>query len=305
MNKIFCALGLLLLACGSAQADGHSFTLQFNPPEMTYDLTVKTTKIQDMGPYGVQTDKGVSQSKVSVKKTSEGFAVVSQPISMLMTRNGQELEDPSRPILLQSQITYRLGPTGQLLTVEGYHDLVAKLQATLPPEARAMGAAIFNEETLIRRDTAEWQGRIADLIGRTLKVGDTWSGEYDFTLPTGGSIRYYSVGRVKEAVPCEGKKTECLRIEFKYNSDAGALSEMMGTVIQTAAGAQPLDVNTAIAKPKVDGEGSRLIDPSTMLIREETLIRTVTLNMSMPDGTIVPAKMTETKEYAYKYPEGK
>lgn len=286
----------------SRATDERSFTMTFNPPEMTYDLIVKSTKVRDMGDYGMQTDKGSSQSRITVDKTPEGFTVTSKPTAMALSRNGETIEDPSQQIILDSQIVYKLGPDGHLLTIEGYGDVVERLQSSLPVEVRAAAAQLFNESALVERDTAEWHGRIGDFIGKTLKAGEAWAGEYEFPLPTGGMVHYYSVGRVKEVVPCGSARKECLKIEFKYNSDAKAVGEMMGTVLRTASGEAPLDVDTSVTQPQIDGEGTRLIDPSTMLIYEETVVRTITMNMTLPNGSVLPTKMTETKEYTYQYP---
>ncbi|HWM93254.1 MAG TPA: hypothetical protein VN493_21000 [Thermoanaerobaculia bacterium] len=135
-----------------------------------------------------------------------------------------------------------------------------------------------------------WAGRISDFTGQSFELGSSWTAEVPFALPSGEEIQFYTRTEIAEKVRCGDK--DCVRIRFRYDSDASAMGAKIGqSVSEIAKGVGGPEVQ--IKKMTFTGGGERLIDPATMLIYSETLERT--MNM---EGMGIS---TEKREYTFDY----
>lgn len=297
--RVIFASAILGVSCF---AFAEELTFRFNPPDRaTYIETVKTTRVKDMGSFGNTTDVGETSAKITIQRTSDGYEVEVTPLSMTMSRNGQVVNNPTTLVLLDTIVRYKLDSDGRLLTIRGYETVLDRMQQVLPPAAVQALGAVFGEEALIKKETAEWNGRIGSFLGQRAKVGDVFTGTEAFPLPTGGTVAYYSVTEIAEETKCGGEH-DCVRIRFTYNTDAETLGQTVGTVlsdVSKAVGAS--DVAPGISGVEIIGSGERLIDPRAMLIYSETRIRTIKMLMDVPGQARVPTTMQETKEYSFAY----
>jgi hypothetical protein len=160
-------------------------------------------------------------------------------------------------------------------------------------------SSVLNEETLKKRDAAEWNGQIGKFIGRTVSLGDSWASVDSFPLPSGEIIAFYSVTRFPEQAKCGDR--DCLKLQFNYNSDASALSRLVNQNLAKLLGLPADSLPPTPSAAKISGFGERLIDPHTMLIYSETVERTLTAKTNMPGQGDVDMTQTEKREYKYDY----
>lgn len=288
------ALTFLLLPV-LAWSDAESVTFRFAPPDgTTFVQTLVTTKTTEIGSQK-QTDATRSKVRLRFEKKPQGYILTGTPLSMTLERNGQAVENPLLDVLSQTVITYRIDPQGNLVAVQGYGEFQDRLFKTLPPQAVQALSKVVNEEAMVAREKAEWAGRIGDFSGNTLELGSSWTSASPFDLPSGEQIRFYTRTDVVGKERCGAR--DCVRIRFRYDTDAsalGAVAQKMVREVAAAAGA-PRDSTEAVkvGRMGLSGGGERLVDPATLLVHAETLERTIT----MEGG----ATVRETREYSFEF----
>jgi hypothetical protein len=303
-SLLFRTIFAILTACAPfAYAAGAAppFTFRFNPPDgTTYVQTLRTNKTTSLGTLGTRTDVIESRTKVVIAKSPRGYSLVARPLSATMTRDGKKVDNPIFSALSEVVTTYELNPHGQILAVLGFDTLLSKMKASLPPNAPQALSSVFSEEALITKEKAEWNGRIGSFVGRKARIGDVWTSTDRYNLPTGGSIEFYSATKIAGKAKYRGR--DCVRVQFAYNSDAGALKSFTGKILKDLARSmKAATVRLGAGSASITGGGERLIDPATMLIYSETLTRTIKLPMVVPGQGTLPATVQEKRAYRFDY----
>lgn len=289
------------IPCIVFEAIAQEFEFRFNPPDgIAFVQTSKITKIKDLGPLGKQTDETESKTKVVIKKTPSGYSAIFTPISATMSQDGKKVDNLILSLLQDIVVTYEVDAKGQLKTISGFDTLEKKIKETFPPEAVESLSTVINEQTMINKEKAEWNGRIGSFVGSRVNLGDVWTSTDEFALPKGGTVTFYSTTKVADKVKCG--TWDCLQIQFSYNSDAKALKDFIGKVASDIAeAANSPKPKPEISEVEIDGGGERLIDPNTMLIYSETLTRTMKIPMEVPGQGKVMTTMQEKREYTFDY----
>lgn len=295
-------LGIMWVLPLLGSAAQERFQFRFAPPDgVSYIEAVTLTKVRELGQGRMQTDVAQAETNVTIKKTPSGYNVVGVPSSLRMTRNGTKVEGAFVTAPLGATITYELDKNGQIQKVTGYKELVRRLVQSLP-QAAASVSSVLNEETMVRKDVAEWNGRIGNFVGREVQIGDVWTSSDEFSLPTGDVITFHSVTHIAGKEQCG--TLDCIRVRFAYHSDADALKDYVAKVlgdVANRAGVKPPGMKPGRAGVLLEGSGERVVDPATMLIYSERYQRTLKLPMRIPgQGEIVTA-LHETKEYRFDY----
>lgn len=276
-------------------------TFNFNPPDgLIYYQTQITTKITTMGSSEKRTDITESKSKIEVKKTSKGYSITATPLAAIMTRNGEEVNNPVLSLLQNLSIVYEADEQGQLTSIKGFDKLSEILKASFPQHVVEQLSTLLNEEALVNKETAEWNGRIGDFAGAQVSIGDVFTSVSEFPLPTGESVKYYTATKIEEKAHCGNHN--CVKIAFSYNSNPEALKEFVGDAIQDIAqSAGKSDVNFSLSQVEITGEGERLIDPTTMLIYSELIKRNMQMEMEVPGQGKLPTTQIEERKYIFEY----
>ena len=135
-------------------------------------------------------------------------------------------------------VTYDVDPRGQVRAIRGYGEVLEKIKATLPPAVVQAMPSALNEEAMVHREIAEWNGRVGSFVGQTGRIGESGTATSEFALPTGGTVAFYTVTTFAETVRVGGR--ECVRIRFAYNTNPEALKPLIGkafdeeTLLRTA-----------------------------------------------------------------------
>lgn len=291
------ALMILISSSGAAQ----EFTFRFNPPDgISFVETSKLTRITDTGTLGKRTDVSETETRVTIRRTPTGYTVTHGPISAVMTRDGKKIENPVAALLLETEFSYELDSEGYIQDIRGFDVMIEKMKRVFPPAVFNALAPILNEEALVNKEVAEWNGQIGGLIGRTARLGEAWTSSDDYALPSGEVIRFYTVNRFAEWVKHGAR--DYVRMVFYYDSDPeglrGFLDETVGEMMEAAGvtGEKP-----QFSGVKLVGEGERLIDPATMLMHSETVSRTITFESDTPGLGRTTTVVFETREITFDY----
>lgn len=295
---------LLPLLARPVQAEPEKVTFRFAPPDgTTFEQILATTKTTDLGAQGKRTDVTRATVRLRFDKTADGYTLTGTPVSMTMHRDGQKVENPLFDILGSLTFTYRLDADGNIRAIEGYDVLADRLRKAFPDEATFQALSkVLNAEAMVAREKEEWSGRISSFSGGTYEIGSKWTTESPFALPDGETITFYTVTELVGQEKCGDR--DCVRIRFRYDTDASALGKLAGEVASDAAkavGSEGGEIK--MSKSKITGAGERVIDPATMLIYSESLERTMQMEMATPGG-MVPVTQSEKREYTFDYSAG-
>lgn len=295
------ALAAILFALVSVTF-AEEITFKFNPPDsISFIQNLKSTRSTEMGAMGKRDEVTESSVQIVMSKTADGYNLIATPISVSTTMNGQPVDNPILALLQNAVVTYNIDKDGQIISITGYEKLIDIMKSSFPEQVWESISSYLNPEALANKDAAEWNGRIGSFIGRSAKIGEAWPAVTDsFTIPNGGTIRFYSTTKVTEKTKCGNG--DCVRVRFSYNTDPRALFEFMGNAANDLAkvvgdSTFSLDVSGGT----ITGSGERLVDPQTMLIYSETIERSISTKMTMPGQGEMPITQSEKREYLFDY----
>ncbi len=300
-NKVFILFSILMLfAINSHAGEAGSITFSFAPPDgTTYIQKLTTTREKQTGSAAAQHDESVSTTRISIKKTPEGWDIIAKPETAVMKRNGAVVHGPMIAILSEITVVYKLGHDGVLKDLEGYEEVEKAIKSQFPPGFAKKIAPLLNSDVLKKREMAEWTGRVDFFLGKTVVPGDEWEYEAPFSLPNGLSVNYNVKTRFGDLQPCGNAR--CIKIEQEFKSDDASLPDAAHQLIKSAAEESGKSATT-IKKTgsSIKGRVMRLIEPATMLIHEEVVERTIHMKIQTPGGA-TPVKITRKRNYTYKY----
>lgn len=296
-HRRFLPFAAVVWAAALTPAWAQPIQFQFNPPGgAVFEQTSTRTRTLET-PSGPRTDVSETKSRETVSKTADGFAIKSKFIHSTISRNGQPIANPISAAMEGLEVTFTVGKDGQLREIKGFSGIIDAVKAKFPGPVAQMMIPLFNEDSLIQRERAEWDGRYGGFVGKSAEIGDVWVGEDEYPLPTGGTAKFYSATTFDSLVECGGR--ECVLIKFHYDSSSEDLAKLVGEVangLAQAAGAASgvVQLTSAI---DITGSGRRVVDPSTMIIQSERIERTIKLEMDIAGQGPQPATMHEIREY--------
>lgn len=287
----------------SENTEGIVFT--FAPKDgATYTEKLITTTEKQLGPAGTQLDESVITTRIKVKRTEDGWDMISQPVEAVMKRNGQRIDDPIAKILAELTVTYKLDCDGNLLDIEGLEKVTKAVSAKFPPQIVEQLSAILNPDLLKQREASEWNGRIGDYLGKKVTLGEVWEYDVPFTLPNGTNLNYKIKTHFTGMVSCGD--SSCIKIEQSYDSNPEGIGEYAYETVSNVAESVKEGAKEVVPKinddnSSINGKIIRIIDPKTMLIYKEELERTMCMEMEMPGSGFVPTKLIEKRIYEFDY----
>ena len=83
-------------------------------------------------------------------------------------------------------LRYQVDRGGRLLGITG-PDVTDQLVKLFPEPVSTVLRRMFTREALLAKSKAEWDARYADLIGRELRVGDSFDWTSEFQSPNGAT----------------------------------------------------------------------------------------------------------------------
>ena len=262
---------LLFAAAASAE---EPITFRYAPPPDTrFVEVVHTTTTTELVGTARQQSEMVTRTAIDIARMDQGFRITNRPVSAEMFRDGRAVSDPILTALLDVVVVYRVSDEGKLLAIEGFEGLEEKLGSTLP-------AGTLKPESIMASGTAEWNGRIGNLAGRTVSLGEVLVGKSVLPLPKGEKLEYEVHTEIARREPCG--QNSCVVVATRYQNE---LEE--GGEKKTEA--------------SMRGKGERVLDPGTMLIYREVVERTLEATGEIPGRGKVTTRSIERREYSYEY----
>jgi hypothetical protein len=276
-----CAWIALLGGAGLAGAE-ESVTFRWAPRDGSHyvlESVLRQTK-QIVGEQP-QTSATIMRTAISIERNGDGYTTTARPVSVRIERNGQEVSDPVMEALQDVVLVYRIDADGRLKHVDGFENLEDRLREKFPDEVvKSLGPAL-DENILVRQEQAEWSGRYMDFVGESVTIGDEWKGKAPLTLPSGERIEYKVVTSFPRLLPCGAQS--CVEVRTTYAADTLEVGE-------------DGDGKGAI----VNGEIVRVIEPDTMQIHSESVLRRLETFFQMPGGKHVRGVLEEERDLVYE-----
>ncbi|MBN2419941.1 MAG: hypothetical protein JXL81_11185 [Deltaproteobacteria bacterium] len=257
-----------------------------------------------MSPTDIQMDDTLSVTRVTCKKTADGWDIESQPLSRTIMRNGKEIKNPLLDLLSGFIITYKIDKDGYLKDIKGYEKVAEAARSQYPAEVVEGISSMLDIDAIKQREEAEWNGRIGDYLNKEFSIGDVWEFETPYILPNGVKLTYRVKTRFKELVM--HKNIKCVLIEQAYDSTGEGISDLINDVAQSVTTAEEdnkkdMSLNESRITSLIKGKVTRLVDPATMNIYKEDAERIIHMEMDMPEAGQIPVKIIETRSYEYEY----
>lgn len=199
-------------------------------------------------------------------KDSSGLIIRSDVDSMFMSRDGVEITDTIMKSLSATSSVGRLDTNGVLLSAE-----VPNIASLLDPLRSRMNPALFDQiasslsaEAIYQKIKADWEFSIEQFSGRTMAVGDTFSSESDFKLPSGGVMHFKSSIVLDSICQCSKESNiDCASLHYwSTASDSGSLSGFFEKLNSSAGGSEgdpPQFTSTSQT-----ATGTLILDPATL-----------------------------------------
>ena len=133
--SIYSCLLITLCLLAAACSPDKEFKFNFSRKDgETYTQRLSIERERHTGPADIQMDDTLSETRVTCKKTLDGWDIDSQPVNRIMYRNGNEVKNPLLSLLSGFVITYRLDKDGYIRSVEGYEKVLETIDSQYPPE---------------------------------------------------------------------------------------------------------------------------------------------------------------------------
>ena len=273
-------------------------TFSFAPPEeLSYIQNVRWSK----STRGRRSCRRSAASKVkmlvTIKRTDKGYRKVEKWLSMKRRYNGKKLKtDPMTRAMIGSAIVGTLDKDGRMLSAK-VPTLRARLKKLVPRRAYKRLGVEADLEAIKDMSKTEHNARVAGFVGKRFVFGETVEIPSQPFILADTRLTTYQVTRVdrQKTSPCD----HCVRVLFKFKVDSAELkqqwSRLWKKILRPTRGKGKVTFN---GKIKIWGTGSRVIDPSTMLVQKENHKTVMKL---VPKRGQPPVTYTVKRQYTFTY----
>ena len=281
----------------------------FNPADSTSYTTVTTrTRVTEMDVPELEepaTRTVVSEgiSKTDIVRQAGGFRITNTMLEMKDSRDGQVVNNPVTQVMAGLAIVYEVDQDGQLLSIEGFPEMIAAIKQALPPKAHQMISQVMNQEVLEKRAMAEWESEVGGFAMTSIPLGVPLPFVEPYEVPGGlGTVTSFGTMEIQERLDYEGHA--CVRIRYIYDTDPGEFGDLMDKIIDglgtTASDSIP---SFKMQNFQLSGETELIIEPSTLLTFLKASTRNIRGVMQVPDRGEVPMRILDERETLMVLPE--
>lgn len=292
---LFCVYLTLIHA---SPINAKEVTLAFKPPDGTTFLqTLTSTKSRSLNGKPDNERAVTAITKGVIKKTQDGYSITQSSLALEKPELMPKEMDPITQIFSELIITYVTDDNGSILEIKGLENFDQRLKEELPQKTYRQMAAFINREALELKLNDEWESKVGNFAG-TWTLGQAEFFESYFPLPNGQEIIYYSTINIAEELTYQDKN--CVRIKMMYSTDANKLGDFTSDVLNDALNEAGKTGDLSSSQYSIEGSAEIIMDPSTMLIYDEVMERTVSMHVEFNgESGIVSEK--ELKIYKYEY----
>ena len=231
-RRLFLIFTLCLLIAGCSSEKEYKFTFNRKDGE-TYIQKLSVSRERHMGSTDIQTDDTLSETRVTCRKTKDGWDIIAQPLNRIIMRNGKEVKNPLLALLSKFKITYKIDKDGELKDVAGYEKMEETIKSKYPAKVVQGLSAALDIDALKQKEFSEWNGRIGNFINKEFSIGDVWEDDVPYRLPNGAKLNYKVKTNFKKQVEYNGVK--CVLIEQTYDSTGGGITDSVKDIAESVS----------------------------------------------------------------------
>ncbi len=289
--------GLLVALAVTSECFAQSPVFQFAPPDGTIFTETVTTQQTVIAAGATRSRTTELQTLVRIKRLEKGYTLEGTIVRSESAGPSSELGDTLLRAMQATKgkvITYQLDEAGRLLDILGLEALSKAIKSQLPPDTPPSVSAPLEVKELRAGEEADWEDRFGRYLGHPAVVGQSWLATETFPLdPT--PVDYYVAVKVVAAERVAGK--DCLRVDYRLSRDPADFKAFLVDAYEEVVG----DRSRLPGADTVSGDGSRLLDPSTLMSyggRTERIIKTT---FTVPGRGDLLFEIRHAKRYEYAY----
>ena len=238
--------------------DGPFF--RFQKKETSYVEEYKSITYEDLEDGTTKHTVVFAQTNNDVQRMNNYFLYLVTISKIEYLKNGEKQKNPFIEALLGSTFTYHVDLTGKVLALYGFDEVRRKMKEIDP------ATPFPDTNALIETEMLDWNQRYQDLVEAPLKPSQCWE-----NLTTANQVELeqplHQISKIVQA-PAQAEQgwVEC---RFRYQT--GGFNRAPSTCDFSVQG-----INASLAswkehrQPSIFGEGKRVIDTHTMLIKSES-----------------------------------
>jgi hypothetical protein len=227
------------------------------------------------------------------------------PIEMTSTLNGEPVAERVLSVLENIEYTVLIDSAGRAYDVLGYEALDPLIDSLLGPNVTPGIRQQINTDQFVRRELAEWNGRIANFVGISVVIDSPVYTEASFPVPGTAPFPYYLATRISDTTRVDGRL--CAWIDAVAHSDPVDLSELIEHPLEDLlAQVEVTDddlYRASVNSTRLYTRMRRLVEVNTLLIRSEETSRQINVIVPDPEDTtvIVTNRLVETTTKRFEY----
>jgi len=296
--------GLLLCTIFFTAAIHADKVFTFNPPDgKKGSVTITTTTRRQLDDNQPVVDVVEKKWDITFRKKEDHFIQTWKPVSVQTSRDGREFVHPVHTVLHQFPVTYTIDLQGNILSVEGLAGVQDAMEGKVPERAWHSLAPLISEDMLAGIEKKDWKVLVEDCLGKPAKKGISWHHMETQGMAKREGRPYFRYVRVKQPIHYAGRDLLMLE-EFRYTG-LEALEKVSTGKKDMFTGEEIEEVRAWQGEEgiriEVEGRGSRVLDPDTMLIYFASLTQKEHKTFKNSEGKESVLKIEETREYRFTY----
>ena len=261
-----------------------SVEFRFAPPEgVPLHESVELSEIVEAPGLGSSTLKLTGASQVTVARSSAWKYDWTEKIEdMHLLVNGQDRFPDLGRQAQGIEIVTEVMDDGEAEAVRGGERLESLLSQLAASSTGSAPPPVAGPWSRREQERADWEERVHALSGRTVRLGETVETTGRFDFGKGRSLAHRALLTPKEWKPCGDDR--CIAVAIEYATDPDEVARYADRSIETLVpDTNELSGAVVIDSIEVSGDGERLIDPKTLLVREERVDKVLRLTLRGPD----------------------
>lgn len=176
--------------------------LKFNPTDVTNFTTAITNDRRSIHAGDTTGDTTYVSAKHELRRVKAGFVMNTRPLN---TRKTSVQNDRLAGLFTQLSYNQKLDSMGFAYSISGHEKLSRLIDSAFPPDTAAALKAILQPDVLAAREMGEWNGRMANVSGRSLLFNVPVIDTSFYTMPGGARLKYYIISRLTDTLRIQGK----------------------------------------------------------------------------------------------------
>lgn len=231
------------------------------------------------------------RTEYRVSREDGDYIIAARPTYVKALVDGRDR--PTYTTMLRSPYTYRIDRGGRVTGLTLPPEFDQKITAAL---AKTYRGSVYPGMQQVYRECYEqtsrtgWLDTVGVYLGRSVRIGDTWTATAHIDFPDGTSVGVPVQYRAAECVRREGR--DCLRIHYAFRSDPACVAKAYAA--QRPAGASRLVCRSYSL------EGEMVVDPDGIRIISDTSTDKLVGSMTSPWAKeSCSTAMRDTLRFAY------